>query len=152
MTMKEWIQLLVPVIGVIAAIVSAALTYYFSKRKEVLSAERRLKEKFYLEFINALSSNVLTKDKDNAKSILARASNNILLIGSVDVVIKLRIFEKYIGPSNKENFNQREHDILLTELIKSMRNDLYKNKAFNKRAVNKGYPTVGVIGKNRRDE
>ncbi len=144
MNTKDWIQLF---IVQVIAILPVALSYYYSKQKEILSAERRLKEKIYLEFINALSSNVLTEDADNAKSVLARASNNIILIGSVDVVTKLQIFEKYIGPSNKEKFDQRKHNILLTELVKSMRIDLYKNKA-----VNKDYPTVGVIGKNRRDE
>ena len=80
------------------------------------------------------------------KSMLSNAHNNILLIGSADVIAKLRIFTDYIGPSNKEVFRQKEHDILVTELIKSMRVDLYKNKA-----VNDGYPLIGISGKNHRE-
>ena len=67
MTAENWIQLLVPVISIVVAIISAALTYYFSKRKQVLSDESRLKEKFYLEYINALSNNVLSENLDDAK-------------------------------------------------------------------------------------
>ena len=146
MTMENWIQLMIPIIGIIVAAVSAALTYYFSKKKQILSDESRLKEKFYLEFISALSNNVLTDDMEASKSRLSEAHNNILLIGSSDVVAKLRMFANYIGPSNKEAFSQSEHDRLMTELIKSMRLDLYKSKK-----VNDGYPQIGISGKHRRE-
>jgi hypothetical protein len=145
-TMENWIQLIVPIIGMIVAAVSAAFTYYFSKKKQILSDESRLKEKFYLEYINALSNNVLSDDLDSSRSRLSEAHNNILLIGSADVVARLRVFTDYIGPSNREIFAQNEHDRLVTELIKSMRLDLYKSKK-----VNDGYPLIGISGKNRRE-
>lgn len=147
MILENWIQLLVPVIGIIVAVVSAALTYYFSKLQQILSDERRLKEKFYLEYINALSNNVLSNDLDSSKSRLSEAHNNILLIGNSDVVAELRKFTDYIGPSSRETFSKNEHDRLVTELIKSMRVDLYKNKK-----INVGYPMIGISGKRRRED
>lgn len=147
MTTENWIQLIVPVVSIVVAIISAALTYYFSKKKQILSDENRLKEKFYLEYINALSNNVLSDNLDESKSRLSEAHNNILLIGSADVVAQLRKFTDYIGPSRGCAFSQNEHDRLVTELIKSMRIDLYKNKK-----VNEGYPLIGISGKHRREE
>ena len=146
MTAENWIQLLVPVISIVVAIISAAITYYFSKKKQILSDENRLKEKFYLEYINALSANVLSDKLEDSKSRLSEAHNNILLIGSADVVTKLRAFTDYIAPDNII-FSQAEHNNLVTELIKSMRLDLYKNQK-----VNDGYPIIGISGKRRRGE
>ncbi|MEA5016513.1 MAG: hypothetical protein VB099_18315 [Candidatus Limiplasma sp.] len=147
MTIGNWIQVLIPVVSIVVAIASATLTYYFSKRKQILADESRLKEKFYLEYINALSNNVLSDNLDDSRSRLSEAHNNILLIGNADVVTKLRNFSDYIGPSNKERFNQKVHDELVTELVKSMRVDLYKNPK-----INVGYPTIGISGKKRRGE
>jgi len=140
--MENWIQLLVPVISIVLAKISAALTYYFSKRRQILSDERRLKEKFYLEYINALSLLVLSDDLEGSKDRAAEAHNNIILIGSADVVNNLQQYNNYISVSNKAPRSQNEHDRLLTELIRSMRTDLYKNKK-----VNNGYPTIGISGK-----
>lgn len=144
---NSWIQILISVISIVAAIVSASLTYYFSKRNQLFSDESRLKEKFYLEYIDALSENVSTGNHEKSKRELSVASNNLLLVGSADVVIKLRKFSFYISPDNISEFNSERHNELLTELIKSMRLDLYKNKK-----INKGYPIVGVLGKNRINE
>ncbi|NJD03236.1 MAG: hypothetical protein FIA99_11750 [Ruminiclostridium sp.] len=138
MTTANWIQLLVPVISIVVAVVSAALTYYFAKKQQIQADERRLKEKCYLVFIEALSNNVLSDNIEEAKNRLSEAHNQILLIGTAQVA-------DYIGPNNK-NFSQEEHDRLATELIKSMRVDLYKN-----RAINRGYPIIGISGKHRRE-
>ena len=147
MTTENWIQLIVPVVSIVLAIVSAALTYYFSKQKQILSDERRLKEKFYLEYIDALSSNVLSDNLDDSKNRLSEGHNNILLIGSTGVVARLRQFTNYISTPNRnsELFSNDEHNRLLTELIKSMRIDLYKSEK-----INNGYPTVSLSGKGRR--
>jgi len=48
MTVEHWIDLLVPVIGIIVATASAGLTYYFAKKQQIAADESRLKEKYYL--------------------------------------------------------------------------------------------------------
>ena len=73
---------------------------------------------------------------------MADAQNQLLLVGSADVVEKLMVFHDYIKPSNSQNFVSEKHDELLTDLLKSMREDLYKSKK-----VNLGYPIIHLTGK-----
>lgn len=44
MTIENWIDLLVPVIGIIVAATSAGLTYLFAKKQQIASDENRLKK------------------------------------------------------------------------------------------------------------
>lgn len=142
MTVENWIDLLVPIIGVVVAVVSAGLTYLFAKKQQIATDESRLKEKYYLNYIEAVSNIVLSNNSERARNQLADAQNQLLLVGSADVVDKLMIFHNYIKPSNSQNFVSEKHDELLTELLKSMRTDLYKNQK-----VNIGYPTIHLTGK-----
>jgi len=140
--MDIWIQILVPAVGIAVVAASASLSYFFTKRNQLRADECRLKEKFYLDYIKALSDNVLIDNHDDSRSRLSNAHNHILLIGSSDVVVKLRSFTKLIAIDNKEGFTIDEHDMSLTELIKSMRVDLYK-----KSIVNNNYPKISLSGK-----
>lgn len=144
MTTENWIQLLVPVISIFAAIITAAFSYYFTEKSKTSARAKLLKEKCYIEYINAISNNVLSDDVETARNRLSEATNQILLIGSSEVVQNLRLFTEYIGPTNID-FKQIQHDQLITNLIKSMRKDLYK-----KRKTNQGYPQIAVTGKKRR--
>lgn len=144
MSIENWIQLLIPVISIVAAIISAAISYYLSEKSKITAREKRLKEKCYIEYIEALSHNVLSDDLDESKSRLSQASNQILLIGSAEVVRNMRRFAECIGPTNSA-FSQEQHDLLLSNLLKSMRTDLYQSHR-----INDGYPQIGVLGKRRR--
>lgn len=145
MTIENWIDLLVPVIGIIVAAVSAGVTYYFAKKQQISSDESRLKEKYYLNYIEAVSNIVISDSSNKARDQLADAQNQLLLVGSADVVSKLMIFHDYIKPSNSQNFVSEKHDELLTDLLKSMRKDLYKSKT-----VNINYPIIHLTGKTPR--
>lgn len=145
MTVENWIQLLVPVVSIIVAIISASLTYWFAKRKQIVADESRLKEKYYLNYIEAVSNIVVSNNSERARDQLADAQNQLLLVGSASVVANLMTFHDYVKPSNQSNFDSQKHDELLTQLIKSMRNDLYKNKR-----VNDGYPIIHLTGKSPR--
>ena len=147
MTAENWIKILVPVIGVIVAAISAGFTYLFAKRQQLNADENRLKEKYYLDFIQAVSNSVVSNHADKARDQLSDAINQLLLIGSPLVVKNLMLFHDCIKPSNSENFTLLEHDRLLTELIKSMRTDLYKSLK-----VNKGYPIIHLTGKAPADK
>ena len=140
-------QVWAPIAGILIATLPAALTYYFTKRSQLRADESRLKEKYYLSYIKALSNNVLSDNLDESKSMLSDARNHILLIGSSDVVARLINFSDYISPDRKEPYSQEKHDMLLTELIKSMRDDLYE-----KDKINQNYPTVSLSGKRKIKE
>ena len=142
MTIENWIDLLVPVIGIIVAAVSTGATYYFAKKQQISADESRLKEKYYLNYIEAVSNIVISDSSNKARDQLADAQNQLLLVGSADVVEKLMVFHDYIKPSNSQNFVSEKHDELLTDLLKSMREDLYKSKK-----VNLGYPIIHLTGK-----
>ena len=140
--MEIWVQVLVSIIGIVVVAVSTSLSYFFAKRKQLSADECRLKEKCYLDYIKALSDNVLIENCDDSLRQLSSAHNHILLIGNADVVRNLRHFTKLIAIDNKKGFTQEEHDKSLTELIKSMRIDLYKKKE-----INNGYPYISLSGK-----
>jgi len=142
MSAENWIQLLIPVIGIILAVISAGLSYFFAKRKQILADECRLKEKYYLNYIQAVSNVVISDNTEKARDQLADAQNQLLLVGSSEVVAALMIFHDYVKPSNIDNFDDQKHDELLTNLIMGMRCDLYKTKN-----VNSGYPIIHLSGK-----
>lgn len=141
--MPEWLQVFIPIIGVIAAIISAALSYYFTKKNQMSIEERKLKEEYYTDFIKAVSGVVVRSDS-KAKDDLADKQNRLLLIGSSEVVAKLLVFHDYIKPESQEKngFDSLKHDELLTELLKAMRKDLYKHKR-----VNDNYPLIHLTGR-----
>ena len=94
-----------------------------------------------MDYIKALSDNVQMDNHDDPKRRLSDAHNHILLIGSSDVVEKLRHFTELIAINNKKGFTQQEHDVSLTEPIKSMRTDLYK-----KSRINNNYSKISLSG------
>lgn len=73
------------------------------------------------------------------------AQNQLLLIGSADVVSCVLKFHDYAKLSNVEERKKSldKHDILLTDIMKAMRKDLYRDKN-----INKGYPVIHLSGKN----
>ena len=135
MTAENWIELLVPMIGIVVAVVSTGLTYYFTKKQQIAADERRLKEKYYLNYIDAVSNIVVSNNSERARDQLADALNQLLLVGSAEVVSNLMIFFDYINPINSKNFVSEKHDELLTNLLKSMRK------------VNEDYPLIHLTGK-----
>ncbi len=144
--MEEYIvQIIITTIGVITAIITASLSYYYTKKNQLEADERRLKEKYYLAYIQAISDMVVIENIEEARSNLAEAQNQLLLIGSADVVSCVLKFHDYAKLSNVEERKKSldKHDILLTDIMKAMRKDLYRDKN-----INKGYPVIHLSGKN----
>ena len=144
--MEEYIvQIIITAIGIITAIITASLSYYFTKKNQLEADERRLKEKYYLAYIQAISDMVVVENKEEALDNLAEAQNQLLLIGSANVVSCVLQFHDYLKPSNEDERKKchDKHDILLTDIMKAMRKDLYKNSN-----INKGYPVIHLSGKN----
>ena len=86
MTVENWIELLVPIIGIVVAAVSAGLTYYFAKKQQIAADESRLKEKYYLNYIEAVSNIVVSDNSESALDLLADAQNQLFKMESVDEV------------------------------------------------------------------
>ncbi len=139
------VKLIITLIGIVTAIITASLSYYFAKKQRLEADERRLKEKYYLAYIQAVNDIVVVKNKERARNSLADAQNQLLLIGSADVVTAVLKFHDYVKPSGQEEqgFNAYKHDFLFTEIMKAMRKDLYKKKR-----IKKNYPIIHLTGDN----
>ncbi len=133
-------EIIISVISAAVTIITVTLTNFFAKKNSLNFEKMKLKEDYYKKYLEALSYNVNEIDREKGKNELSFANNRLLLVGSVDVIMKLEIFSSFISTLEK---NIDKHNALLTELIKAMRQDLYGKK------YNKNYPTVGVIGKNK---
>ena len=142
MTTENLIQLVISIVGIATAVISASLAYLFAKKSQIVADENRLKEKCYLNYIEAVSDIVISNNAEDARDKLADAQNQLLLVGSAQVVEDLMNFFDYIKPSNQKKIGPDKHDELLTKLIKSMRLDLYKS-----RKVNVNYPIIHLSGK-----
>ncbi|MCA6072831.1 MAG: hypothetical protein LE178_04775 [Endomicrobium sp.] len=125
---------------VVATVLLAVLTFKQKLKEDI----RKSKEEHYFDFFKNFTYAVCTKAKnEEADKVYAEFSctyNKILLIGSSAVVKNMKKFWDNIHENNGNIDND-----LLTELVKSMRIDLYKDKN-----INKDYPTVNFIGKNQK--
>jgi hypothetical protein len=139
-------EALIALIGTATAVITVAITNYYSKKNQLQLEERKLKEEYYLSFLEALSKSAILKT-NNIRDNFSDAQNRLLLIASPLVVEKLMIFHKYIMPSNIHLHPQLErHDELLRDLLLAMRADLFQNKK-----VNKNYPEIYLTGQPRKD-
>lgn len=130
-------EIIVAIVGAFVTILTAIVTNYLTKRNQLKFEERKLKEEYYTNYVKAISDNVLMKEE---YAELDDAQNRLILVGSADVVRILMHFHDRIKPSAPP-LRGREHDEILTELIKAMRADLYGT---NK--INIGYPLIHLSG------
>lgn len=135
--MELWLALL----GVLSSVITIALTNYWAKKNQLKFEERKLKEQYYTTFIQALSYHVVSNHTGKSLDAVADAQNKLLLVGSPEVVKRLMLYHDYAKlPIPRRD--EEKHDQLLTDLIKSMRDDLFKS-----RNSNKNYPLVHLSGK-----
>lgn len=133
-------EIIISIIGTITTIITIILTNYLSKRNELKFAERKLKENYYLKYINTISNNANYND---TKSVLEenKAFNDLILISSENVLKKLYAFQtlriEHLKNNSIENY-QEEYDRLFTELIKAIRYDLYNKK--------ESLPNIYILG------
>ncbi len=137
-------------ISLIASVLTASLSYYFAKKHERLSNERRLKEEFYRQFIEALNDVVIDSNDNNSQVRLSKAFNSLLLISSADVIQRLMDFHDFLrtdvaqkSPVPRDSKEWLiKHDDILNELIKAMRIDLFGAKKYSGR----DFPRVHLVG------
>lgn len=130
-------EIIVAIVGAFVTILTAIVTNYLTKRNQLKFEERKLKEEYYTNYVKAISNNVLMKDEH---AELDDAQNRLILVGSSDVVRILMQFHDKIKLSAPP-LSGKEHDRILTDLIKAMRADLYGTTK-----INDGYPTIHLSG------
>ncbi len=136
-------EILVAIISASVTILTVVITNYYTKKNQLKFEERKIKEEYYSNYIKALSNNVLQHDSDGE---LDDAQNRLILVGSSEVVDNLMKFFDRIKQSAPP-LPGEEHDILLTNLVKAMRKDLYGSKK-----VNDSYPIINLSGKRPYDK
>ena len=87
-------EIIIAIIGTATTIITAILTNYFTKKNQIKFEEKKLKEKYYLEYIEAISRNINNiTDNDDETINENHAFNRIILIGSEDMLNKLYKFQ-----------------------------------------------------------
>lgn len=74
--------ILVAVLGLLASVVSASVTYYLTKKQQFSLEERRLKEEFYRNFVKALSDVAMNNSDDAAVDRLSDGFNTLTLVAN----------------------------------------------------------------------
>ena len=86
-------EIIIAIIGTVTTIVTAILTNYFTKKNQLKFNERQLKERYYLEYIEAISRNINNITQSDDETINENhAFNRLVLIGSEDMINKLYKF------------------------------------------------------------
>lgn len=142
---SAWSAAVVASIGLFASVLTASLSYFFTKRSQRANEERRIKEEFYRQFIKALSDVAIENKDAEANFRLATAFNTLLLIGSPEVVSVLMELHRHIKAmrttAGGTHQSRAEHDALIGRLIKAMRLDL-----FGHARVNRDFPEINLVG------
>lgn len=123
-------QIIIASISLVTAVVTASLSYYFTKKHQLKMEERKLKEEYYKSFIKALSDVAIDNFNDEAQKRLSEGFNSLIVIASPAVVKKLMEFHNFIRPQNQSmprdsNEWLIEHDNMLRDLVKTMREDIF---------------------------
>jgi hypothetical protein len=115
--------IVVAVIAAATSLVGAALSFFFSIRKEREADWRKVKFEHYREFMNSLSSIVGSDASPEGHRRFAQACNTLQLVASKRVIASLHDFRDEIAGSNP-NRSIEGHDKLLSRLIRDIRADL----------------------------
>jgi hypothetical protein len=127
MTVGKWIQLLAPAIGVLISVILLSLTYFFVKVKQIRADQRRSKEEYYLNYLEAVNDVIVPKRSDEAYEALANAQCPLLLIASSSVVSDIVKLHKYIDSCSNSEVDLGTYNELLNNLLKNMKIDLGKH-------------------------
>jgi len=110
---------------VTGAVVTAVLTYLFTKRREREADWRKLKLDQYKEFVSALSGIVEGRETPEAHLRYVDAVNSLTLVASPDV---LRALYAYMDYSRNTDKTLEQHDRILTNLMNALRQDVYPHR------------------------
>ena len=145
--------LLIASISLFASVLTASLSYWFTKKHQLRMEERRLKEEYYKIFIKALSDVAVDNRNDEAQKRLSEGFNSLIVIGSPPVVKSLMKFHDFARMENVEiprDSNEwiLRHDELLRELIKEMRRDIHGKE----RDIDEYISNVHLVGRGPKNK
>lgn len=110
-------------IALISSLLVAALTYWFTKRREREAEWRKEKLAYYKTFIESLSGIVEGDSSPEGQRSFAKATNNLLLFAPQAVISALNEFRQEISVFNVGR-SQEAHDRLLALLLLAIRCDM----------------------------
>jgi hypothetical protein len=89
-------------ISLLASVITAALSYYFTKKHQLKIEGSRLKEEYYKSFIKALSDVAIDNKDNEAQRRLSEGFNSLIVIGRPAVVKKLMEFHDFVRVENAQ--------------------------------------------------
>jgi len=145
--------LILAAITLFASVITASLSYWFTKKHQLRLEERRLKEEYYKAFIKALSDVAIDNQDVAAQKRLSEGFNSLIVIGSPPVVKRLMQFHDFARVENTEiprdsNEWSLRHDKLLRELVKEMRRDIYGKE----KNIDEYISNVHLVGRGPRNK
>jgi len=111
------------IVAAIAVLAGVFVTFLLNRRMQIEAAWRTEKLSYYKELFDALAQNVEGMSTADTHRQFARASNNLLLVGSAGVLETHREYREHIALSNTSRDYSRD-DYLLANLINAVRHDL----------------------------
>ena len=116
--------IIVAVIAAVASLAGAAASFIFSLRREQAGDWRKVKFEHYREFMTALSGITGSDATPDGHRRFSLSSNTIQLIAPKTVIDALHRFRDEISVSNATDRVPERHDLLLSDLIRTIRADL----------------------------
>ena len=114
-------SVIVAVISAAASVIVAAISFYFTKKKDREADWRKYKFEQYKEFLLSMSGNVGADRTPEGQQSFSRACNALNLIGSRGVLVALHALLEGAGSPNR---SLAVHDALLSKLIWEIRQDV----------------------------
>jgi len=112
-----------PAAAILVALVTAVLTYVFTKHREREADWRKLKLELYKEYVSALSGIVEGLATDEGHVRYVNAVNTLMLVAPSSVMRSLYAMLDYTNSTNAHR-SLEQHDKLLSALIHAIRRDM----------------------------
>lgn len=114
---------LAAMISAVAALFVSTLSFSLNQRQQRQLDWRKVKLEMYREYVAALSGIIQGRETPEAHLRYADAANSLSLVASSQV---LRALYAFLNENSFRNLSRtiERHDVLLTELLSAMRDDL----------------------------
>ena len=110
-------------ISAAALVLVAFVTFVLNSRSQAAAAWRKKKLEYYEAFFDSLGQNVEGSDTEKSHRAFARETNNLLLIGSPQVLTALYEYRNHIRVGNPDRKYELDQP-LLADLVRAIRKDL----------------------------
>lgn len=118
-------------IATCTAIIVSIISNYLGRKNSLKFEERKLKQQYYIEYIQALSENMNNLDSNEATIRSNHAFNNLMIIANPKVIKALYEYHdlliNHLKYNNIDNYLEK-HTKALTKIVSAMREDLYGNR------------------------